>query len=48
MCKTIIEEHQQQNIRRINVTNEDTDLSIAIAVVVPKIEDEFNNLSASS
>ncbi|CAC5386072.1 unnamed protein product [Mytilus coruscus] len=48
-CKTIIEEqHQQQNVKRINVTNEDADLSLAIAAVVPNIEDEVNNLSASS
>ena len=48
-CKIIIEEqHQQQNVRRINVTNEDADLSVAIAAVVPNIEDEVNSLSASS
>ncbi|VDI12582.1 Hypothetical predicted protein [Mytilus galloprovincialis] len=48
-CKTIIEkQHQQQNVSRINVTNKDADLFVAIAVVVPNIEDEVNNLSASS
>ncbi|CAG2247813.1 unnamed protein product [Mytilus edulis] len=49
-CKTIIEEQTSTTkcYTRINVTNEDGDLSVAIAAVVPNIEDEVNNLSACS